>query len=44
MIAAVGWGTQPSADPSPQDILAGVAWAPDPGNEATWPTVSDWAK
>jgi hypothetical protein len=26
------------------DILAGVEWAPDPGNEATWHPVSDWAK
>lgn len=25
-------------------ILATVAWAPDPGNEATWLPVSDWAK
>lgn len=27
-----------------EDILAGVEWAPDPGNEATWRPVSDWAK
>lgn len=27
-----------------QDILAGVEWAPDPGNDATWRPVSDWAK
>jgi hypothetical protein len=26
------------------DILANVAWAPDPGNEATWPVVADWTK
>ena len=25
-------------------ILAGVSWAPDPGNEETWPAVTDWAK
>ncbi len=25
-------------------ILAGVEWSPDPGNEATWLPVSDWAK
>jgi hypothetical protein len=23
-----------------KDILAGVAWASDPGNEQTWPTVT----
>jgi hypothetical protein len=27
-----------------KDVLANVAWAPDPGNEATWRPVSDWAK
>ena len=27
-----------------KDILANVAWAPDPGNEATWPVVADWTK
>jgi hypothetical protein len=27
-----------------QDIVANVAWASDPGNEASWPAVSDWAK
>jgi hypothetical protein len=27
-----------------EGILANVAWAPDPGNDATWPAVSDWAK
>jgi hypothetical protein len=26
-----------------KDILAGVAWAPEPGNEATWRPVADWA-
>jgi hypothetical protein len=25
-------------------ILAGVSWAADPGNDATWPAVTDWAK
>jgi len=25
-------------------VLAGVSWAREPGNEATWPAVSDWAK
>jgi hypothetical protein len=25
-------------------VLAGVSWAPEPGNAATWPAVSDWAK
>lgn len=25
-------------------ILAGVSLAPDPGNDATWPAVIDWAK
>jgi hypothetical protein len=27
-----------------KDILAGVKWAPDAGNEATWQPVFDWAK
>jgi hypothetical protein len=27
-----------------QDVLANVTWASDSGNEATWPTVSEWAK
>ena len=27
-----------------EGILTSVVWAPDPGNEATWPTVSDWTK
>ncbi len=27
-----------------KDILAGVAWAPEPGNDATWRPVADWAK
>ena len=27
-----------------EKILAGVGWAPDPGNDATWPAVTDWAK
>jgi hypothetical protein len=27
-----------------EKILAGVSWAPDPGNDATWPAVTDWAK
>lgn len=27
-----------------KEILANVTWAPDPGNEATWPAVTDWAK
>jgi hypothetical protein len=26
------------------DILPGVSWAPDPGNEESWPAVSDWAQ
>jgi hypothetical protein len=30
--------------PAVQDAFAGVEWAPDPGNEATWRPVSDWAK
>lgn len=25
-----------------QDLLAGVTWAPDPGDDATWSAVSDW--
>jgi hypothetical protein len=27
-----------------EGILTSVAWAPDPGNEPTWPAVSDWTK
>jgi hypothetical protein len=27
-----------------EKILAGVSWAADPGNDATWPAVADWAK
>jgi hypothetical protein len=35
----------PSEPPtSLKDVLSRVGWAPDPGNEATWPAVSDWAK
>jgi hypothetical protein len=30
--------------PGPKDILACIEWAPDPGSEATWRPVSDWAK
>ena len=37
-------GTPPEAPTSLKGILAGVEWAPDPGNEATWPPVSGWAK
>jgi hypothetical protein len=33
---------KPSADL--RDILTRVEWAPDPGNDATWPMVADWAK
>lgn len=35
-------GPRPTANL--QDILATVEWAPDPGNEETWPLVADWAK
>jgi hypothetical protein len=31
-------------EPEFKDILAGVEWAPDPGNEATWRPVSDWVE
>jgi hypothetical protein len=27
-----------------KDVLAGVAWASDPGSEQTWPEVMAWAK
>jgi hypothetical protein len=27
-----------------EHILATVEWAPDPGNDATWRAVTDWAK
>ena len=37
-------GTPPEAPTSLKGILAGVEWAPDPGNEATWRPVSKWAK
>jgi hypothetical protein len=33
---------EPTADQ--KDFLHSVAWAPDPGNDATWPAVTDWAK
>ena len=26
------------------DILATLTWAPDPGDEKTWPAVADWSK
>ena len=35
---------QPEPSFSLKDVLAGVEWAPDPGNQATWRPVSDWAK
>lgn len=35
-------GAEPEADLA--DILATVAWAPDPANEQTWSPVADWAK
>jgi hypothetical protein len=34
----------PSNRVSLEQILADVQWAPDPGNEATWRPVTDWAK
>jgi hypothetical protein len=37
-------GTPPEAPTSLKRILAALAWASDPGNEATWPVVADWAK
>jgi hypothetical protein len=27
-----------------EDVLAGVAWPSDAGNEQTWPAVTDWVK
>ena len=27
-----------------EDILTGVVWASDPGNEQSWPAVTDWVK
>jgi hypothetical protein len=27
-----------------KDVLATVAWARDPGNEAAWRPVADWAR
>lgn len=27
-----------------EDVLDGVVWAPDPGDDATWPPVTDWVK
>jgi hypothetical protein len=39
--------TPRDAEPDPtrfQHVLDSVGWAPDPGNEATWPVVGDWAK
>ncbi|MDT5207954.1 MAG: hypothetical protein QOF67_369 [Mycobacterium sp.] len=37
-------GTPPEAPTSLKGILAGIEWAPDPANEATWPPVTDWTK
>jgi hypothetical protein len=37
-------GTRPETPTSLKRILAALAWASDPGNEATWPVVADWAK
>jgi hypothetical protein len=37
-------GSPPEPPTSLKNILAGVEWAPDPGNEATWRPVSEWAK
>jgi hypothetical protein len=34
----------PNAAAQLEDILANVAWAPDPGNKATWQAVTDWTK
>jgi hypothetical protein len=37
---------QPPTPPTAnlKGILANVAWPPDPGNDATWPPVADWAR
>jgi hypothetical protein len=35
-------GTKPTTQL--EHILATVEWAPDPGNDATWRAVTDWAK
>jgi hypothetical protein len=37
-------GTPAEPPTSLKNILANIEWAPDPGNEATWRPVSDWAK
>lgn len=40
--------SDPGGGPGPttnlEDILAGVVWASDPGNEQTWPRFTDWVK
>lgn len=37
-------GDPPQPPTRLKSILATLAWAPDPANEATWAPVSDWAK
>jgi hypothetical protein len=42
VVFEIGRAGPAEATTSLKDILAGVSWAPDPANEATWPAVSDW--
>jgi hypothetical protein len=46
MVVKFQLGKPGDVDPAAdlKEILANVAWAPDPANEATWPTVSEWTK
>jgi hypothetical protein len=37
-------GTPPEPPTRLKDVLSRVGWAPEPGYEATWPRVSDWAQ
>lgn len=36
--------TRPAPQADLKDILATLIWAPDPGNEQTWRSVSEWVK
>jgi len=45
-----GYVSDRDAQPNPDaikyldDVLDSVVWAPDPGNEAAWPAITDWVK
>jgi len=45
-----GYVSDRDAPPNPDaikyldDVLNSVVWAPDPGDEAGWPPITDWVK